>query len=173
MQGKLQQTYRVNNELGRHGFFEGTIELSSLNRLTSLVITDVQAPDQVLIQVKFEFLRNEFGKAVIKGHMNTTLTVECQRCLEPMTYHIDQDFELLVDASDEEVESFQLDTVYCDAGELDVFEVVEDELILALPIILMHEEQDCNELWKSETELEESDKPNPFAVLSVLKGKTD
>ena len=174
MQGKLQQTYRVNHELGRHGSFEGNIKLSSLDRLSSLVLNDSENDAPAFILVTFEFTQNEFKKAMIKGHINATLSVECQRCLEPLTHYFDDDFALLIDASDEEVKQYQFDTVYSEDGELNVYEVIEDELILSLPIILMHEETDCNAFWKSEAEEQTvSDKPNPFAVLSTLKGKTD
>lgn len=174
MQDKLQQTYRVNHELGRHGSFEGSIKLSALDRLSSLILNDATNDAPSIISATFEFTQNEFKKAVIKGHISATLSVECQRCLEPMAHYFDNDFALLIDASDEEVKQFQLDTVYSEDGELDVYEVIEDELILSLPIILMHEETSCNAFWKSEAEEQTvSDKPNPFAVLSTLKGKTD
>ena len=172
MQGKLQQIYRVNHEIGRHGDFEGLIELSALKRLSSLILADEESASPSVIQVRFEFNLNTLKKAVIKGHIATTLAVECQRCLDPMSHKVDQDFELLIDASDEEVQQFQLDTAYSDEGFLDVFEVIEDELILSLPLILMHEDSSCNTFWVPETVDEvDSGKPNPFAVLSTLKEK--
>ena len=89
-----------------------------------------------------------------------------------MVYTIDQDFELLIDASDEDVEAFQVDTVFSSDGYLDVFEVIEDELILALPIILMHEDVSCNGyLSSTPSETQVVEKKNPLAVLEALKGK--
>ena len=172
MQGKLQQIYRVNHEIGRHGFFEGIIELSALKRLSGLILAEEELTDPSVIQVGFEFNWNNFKKAVIKGHITATLAVECQRCLEPMSHNVDQKFELLIDASDEEVQQFQLETASSEEGFLDVFEVIEDELILSLPLILMHEDTTCNKFLVTETEKEtDSEKPNPFAVLSTLKEK--
>ena len=50
--------------------------------------------------------------------------------------------------------------------------MIEDELILSLPTVIMHEECE-DEAYGSEVyvsgKIEE--KPNPFAVLSVLKSK--
>lgn len=168
MQGKLQRQYRVSQELGRNGYFSGSLKLSLLPRLSSLVIAN-----DAEIRVTFEFISSSIQPATIRGHIDTDLSVVCQRCLKPMIHGVDQDFALLIDASEEDVESFQMDTVYTDEGYLDVFEVVEDELILTLPMIMMHEDISCNEYWVPET-IDEDQAPedkNPFAVLSALKGK--
>ena len=166
MQGKLQQTYRVSQEVTRHGFFSGSIKPSQFPRLSSLVI-----PDQGVIRVTFEFTKNAYQHDSVKGHINAELSVECQRCLKPMEQTIDLDFDLLIDATDEDIQSFQLDSVYSDEGFLDIFEVIEDELILALPIIMMHEDISCNPYWQPESVDDQVvEKNNPFAVLESLKG---
>lgn len=168
MQGKLQRKYRVAQELGRNGFFSGHLKLSQMPRLGSLVIAN-----DVQIRVTFEFLSSTIQPATIRGHIDAELSVVCQRCLEPMIHSVNQDFALLIDASEEDVESFQMDTVYTDEGYLDVYEVVEDELILTLPMIMMHEDKFCNEYWEPDV-IEDEQAPadnNPFAALSALKGK--
>lgn len=167
MQGRLQQTYRIAAELGRNASFSGEIPLSKMPRLSSLVI-----PDDSRIRVTFEFAYNAYQHAAISGHYCADLTVECQRCLEPMGRTIDQDFSLLIDASEEDIQSFDVDTVYTSDGFLDVFEVIEDELILALPIISMHEDTACNRYLLFEPEeVQAVAKNNPFEVLKQLKGK--
>ncbi|MCK4707985.1 MAG: DUF177 domain-containing protein [Gammaproteobacteria bacterium] len=167
MQGKLQQVYRVSKELGQNSLLSGSIQLSRLTRLSSLVMSD-----DAIIKLSFEFLTSEYQHASIKGHIDTELLVECQRCLAPMVHPINMDFDLLIDASEEDVQSFQIDTVFTDDGYLDVFEVVEDELILALPLISMHEDSTCNKDWQPDSiEEEVVEKINPFAVLESLKGK--
>ena len=166
MQGKLKRTYRTSSELTRKADYIGEIRHSDMPRLQSLVV-----PDDGVANVTFAFGFNLLNHAVIRGQYTTELMVECQRCLEPMPFSIDQGFELLIDGTEEDIESFQLDSVYTSEGYLDVFEVIEDELILALPLIMMHEETSCNTYWQSEPEeapIEEKD--NPFAVLETLKG---
>lgn len=166
MQGKLKRTYRTSSELTRKADYIGDIPLAEMPRLLSLTL---QQGGEV--RVSFSFGYNLLKHAVIKGEYVTDIVVECQRCLEPMTYQIDQSFELLIDAKDEEIESFQLDSVYTSEGYLDVFEVIEDELILALPIILMHKDASCNTYLQSEPEEVSVEKrDNPFAVLATLKG---
>jgi len=167
MQGKLQQSYRVSKELGQNSEFNGRIALARLPRLSSLVI-----PDDAEIEVTFEFTINLYQHPSIKGHIDTELQLECQRCLQPMAHKLSLDFDLLIDASDEDVQSFKIDTVFSDEGYLDVYEVIEDELILALPLISMHEDSACNKNWTADT-LPDDIEPenNPFAVLQTLKGK--
>lgn len=168
MQCKLQQTYRVSQEIGRNSFFKGCLKLSQVPRLASLVNTN-----DAEIEVIFEFTLNEYRNASIKGHIETNLTLQCQRCLEPVIQFIDLDFDLLIDSSDIEIKSFQQETVYTDEGYLDMFKLIEDELMLALPLIMKHEDSSCNPYLLSGSE----DSPvvttnNPFAVLGSLKGNT-
>lgn len=168
MQGKLQQTYKVSRELECNACFNGVILLSQMPRLASLVI---QNDDDVEIKVSFEFEKSNYQQAAIKGHIEANLKVECQRCLESMVLSVDQSFELLIDATDEDIQSFQVDSVFSSEGYLDVFEVIEDELILTLPIITMHEDTSCNKYLHAEIpDTQAVEKDNPFAVLESLKG---
>jgi uncharacterized protein len=166
MQGRLQQTYKISRELGTNAYFQGDMALSQMPRLSELVL-----PDDAVIPVTFEFNYNSYKHAIIKGHYRALLSVECQRCLEPMDTTIEQDFELLIDAAEEDINSFQLDSVFSTDGYLDVFEVIEDELILALPIISMHKDINCNKFMQTSSLQESSaETNNPFAVLQSLKG---
>ncbi len=167
MQGKLQQSYRVSKELGQNSEFRGQLGLSQMPRLSSLVM-----PGEAPIDVSFEFTRNLYQHPSVKGHIETCLQVECQRCLEPMPLELDFDFDLLIDASDDDVKAFQTDTLVSDDGYIDIVEVVEDELILSLPLIAMHEDTSCHPDWRPD-ELPEPEEAgdNPFAVLAALKGK--
>ena len=80
------------------------------------------------------------------------------------------DFRLLIDASDELLSQSREDTLYSNDGYIDIAEVVEDELILAIPLVAMHEDTACNENWRdSELPAETPMKENPFAVLQQLK----
>lgn len=166
MRDRLQQTYRVSHELERQSVFSGIIPLKQMARLTSLLL-----PADVVVEVDFEFTRGDFSHDAIRGIYRAELSASCQRCLEPMSLPIEQSFELLIDASDEDVEALQMDTVYTDDGYLDLYEVIEDELILALPLIMMHEDKGCNQYLSQQADEPQpaNEKPNPFAVLASLK----
>jgi uncharacterized protein len=172
MRDKLRRRYQVHKEVAQGGRFEGEIELSQLERLRGLLYTrDTDRPDRK-IALNFEFKRSEFDIPLIEGHLQTSLEVECQRCLQPMELPLELDFSLLIDASDDMVRHGGRDTLYSDEGYIDIAEVVEDELILAMPLVAMHDDTACNSNWQeSATGVETAESENPFAVLRQLKTK--
>ena len=167
MQGKLPRRYQVHKEVARNGYFEGEIPLSTLSRLTEFLHPENDR-SQARVVLKFEFNRNEFDVPVLFGSLETCLDLECQRCLESMSFPVNADFHLMIDASEDLVRESSLDTIYSDEGFVDIFEVVEDELILAIPLFASHEERSCNEHWVA-SEPEATVSNNPFAVLQELK----
>ena len=103
----------------------------------------------------------------------TDVTLECQRCLQPMRWPLQarrriffvegEDAAAALDAENE-------DDVLALAPALDLQALVEDELLLALPIVPRHEV--CPEpLARPFVEEESAPVPedSPFAVLSALK----
>jgi uncharacterized protein len=170
MRDKMRKSYQVQKEVAQKGCFEGEIELSELKRLGELLQLDDAGVDGRSIAIHFEFLRSEFDVPMVAGRLQTSLELECQRCLKPLELAMDVDFRLLIDASDELLGNSSEDTLYSDDGYIDIAEVVEDELILALPLVAMHEDTACNENWRaSELQVETPVKENPFAVLQQLK----
>lgn len=176
MRDMLRKRYQVQKEVTQNGRFEGNIPLSELKRLGELVhfeAADSKAPE---IAVSFEFVRSEFDIPMLVGHLQTSLDLECQRCLKPIQTPMELDFRLIIDANDEIVRQSSLDTLYSDDGYIDIVEVVEDELILAVPLVAMHEDTACNSDWPNTGPLTDSQseaavKENPFAVLEQLKTK--
>ena len=168
MQGKLPRRYQVHKEVARNGYFEGEIALTALDRLTEFLYPESSTWQQNVVLLKFEFSRNEFDTPMVSGRLETCLELECQRCLEKMELPVEIDFRLMIDASDELVRESSVDTLYSDEGFIDINEVVEDELILAIPLVATHEDQACNEHWQA-SDSESPASENPFAVLQQLK----
>lgn len=167
MQGKLHRLYQIQKESSQLGYHQGTIALGDLVRLTSMLKSDESE-----IAVRFRISSGEYDVAVVKGHVEAALAIECQRCLKPVEMTVDLDFTLLVDATDELVKDSGLDTVYSEEGAIDIFEVIEDELILGLPLVALHEGGSCNEYWQVSDDIpEEPERENPFLVLEKLKTK--
>ena len=168
MRDKLRKCYQVQTEVTRNGYFEGEIALSELGRLVELLHLEESDLKGRKIALKFEFVRNETEISMLVGHLQTSLQLECQRCLKAMELPIALDFSLMIDASDELVSDASVDTLYSNDGAIDIIEVVEDELILAIPLVAMHNDTACNENWQA-SEVEAAVKDNPFAVLQQLK----
>ncbi len=104
---------------------------------------------------------------------DTEVTLECQRCLQPMRWPLQarrriffvegEDAAAALDAESE-------DDVLALVPALDLQALIEDELLLALPIVPRHEV--CPEPLPRafvEDEGEGAPEDNPFAVLAALK----
>jgi len=170
MRDKLRKSYQVQKEVARNGCFEGEIDLPETGRLGELLQRGESSSQDLPITINFEFVRNEYETPMIVGHLETRLDLECQRCLNPLELPLKLDFKLMIDASDEIVSNSSLDTVYSEDGYIDLVEIAEEELLLAIPLVAMHEDSACNENWKvAETSSETPARENPFAVLQQLK----
>ena len=165
MQGKLKQRYQILKEVSRGSHFQGLIEVKKLSRLCELL-----AVDDGEIALGFKFENSDFATPMISGEIKACLQVECQRCLQALETVLAFNFKLLVDADDDIVSESSLDTVYSEDGDIDIFEVVEDEIILALPLVSMHEDDTCNAHWQASDNSQTSAvRENPFSVLKDLK----
>ncbi|MDR2452105.1 MAG: YceD family protein [Candidatus Accumulibacter sp.] len=100
------------------------------------------------------------------------LIVRCQRCLEGIVHPVGirSLLELVGDEKEptqEEIEDDAKDFLVAEK-ELDVVALIEEELILALPVAPRHE--DCA-LPDAGDRLGETESVSPFAALAGLKGK--
>jgi len=100
----------------------------------------------------------------------------CQRCLSPYAQGVEVDrwfrfvaSEAAALAEDEDCEE---DLLVLEP-RFDLAALVEDELLLGLPLVPMHEEcpQPVSMSAGELPEIVEQDKPNPFAALAALKGR--
>ena len=165
MRDKLHRFYQIQKQVSQRSCYHGVIALKELSRLTSMLHSD-----HAEVSVNFEICRGDFDSPAIKGHVETELAIECQRCLKPVDLAIELDFKLLIDAADDEVKQSGLDTLYSKEGVIDIFDVVEDELILGLPLVALHEDDRCNEYWRiSENMPQAGATENPFLALQKLK----
>jgi len=111
----------------------------------------------------------------IKGHMY----LECQRCLEAMKVDVNHKFELGLIKSEAEIEALLPDQEPLMIGheELRVADIIEDELELLLPMVVLHDLDQCKVKVQSEpetkpepeTQAEKQTVKNPFSVLADLK----
>jgi len=117
------------------------------------------------------------GPAQASLHLvaQATVTRECQRCLKPMALTLAVDRRFLFAADEASAAALDADLDEADVlvltPRLDLHELVEDELLLALPIVPRHER--CPEplpLAAAPADpLEAAAPPHPFAALAALK----
>lgn len=151
--------------------FEGRLNLADLPRLAE---TLVSAEGQVSYRIDCD--RDEQRRARIRGSVDAELAVICQRCMGPMRLPVHADFQLAIVRG--EAEAVQLpddyDPLLLEGETLQLADVIEDELLLAVPVAPMHPVDECSvnpaDWSPPESEPEtESQRENPFAVLAGLK----
>jgi uncharacterized protein len=164
----------------RNGSVTATLPLSRLHRFAEHLL-DTNGE----VAVDLHFSHDEEQRPVLSGSLRTEVRVSCQRCMETLELELDCELALLVLESEAEVKALQsedaeLDALVMDPEQgLDVLAVIEDELLLSLPLVPMHEEADCSEAlnaYQRKREVEESaaePAQNPFAVLATLKRNDD
>ena len=129
------------------------------------------------VQASLSFNIDNQRLAVIDGHADVVVTLMCQRCGKPFEHQVHATFCFSPVVYDEQAEALPeaYEPVDVDElGEVDLLAMVEDEIILSLPIAPVHDSEHCE---VSEADMvfgelpEEAQKPNPFAVLASLKRK--
>lgn len=153
-------------ELGR--VLRGRLSLSRFRRLAqSLSAADGEA------QVVLAFGKDELGRPQVTGTVKAELELICQRCLEPMTLPVVAEVRLGLVSSEAEEEQLApgFEALPVGAGPVCVADVVEDELILGLPLVPMHRPAQCGAANAYAVEVGEGAQApeNPFAVLARLK----
>ncbi len=146
----------------------GLVNLADLPRLTDLI--GQQAGD---VRYGLAFAINDKGLIIITGEIKSELTLVCQRCLREMTIPVHSlvNIGIVVDEKELEIIDEDLDPFLAVDGKVSILKLIEDELLLCLPIAPMHDEADC----PAAESLQEykAVKQNPFAALETLKrGKT-
>lgn len=143
---------------------EGVLPLSSLERLHDL-LTEVSGD----VSFRLQGLKGEHGELMLHLEVSGLLPLACQRCLKaiPFDFDVDSLLELIPEGADMSQDELEDDTrdFLPVAGELYVAELVEDEILLALPVAPRHEK--CGLPGAADA----GERINPFAALSGLKGK--
>ena len=140
---------------------QGVWPLSDFPRLRDMLSGDA---GEVAYQICG--MRDERGRPSLRLKVSGTLTLRCQRCLEPMAFVVQTDETLvlastLAEIHDEPAHAHAPDRVVA-GKEMAVRELIEDELILAVPYAPRHES--CNAGGAGERK----EKISPFAGLRGL-----
>jgi uncharacterized protein len=152
---------------------EGVLSLSDCPRLSSFLYADItdnvtavkaDADIHYLLQGTIDGVGQHYLKLTIAAN----LTATCQRCLHDMPIKLTLGYNyLIVDSSVNESEVNEIDSdddvdLQEASQMMDLVALIEDEIIMAMPIAPTHDE-DC-----SAGSMQSGDKSNPFAVLKGL-----
>jgi len=141
----------------------GVLAVSGFPRLR-----DVLASDAGEVAYEISGVRDERGRPSLRVKVDGTLTLRCQRCLEPMPFEVHTDETLVLAATLSEIHAEPASVESRDrvvAGkDMALRELIEDELILAVPYAPRHEE--CTAA--GEEVQGRAEKASPFAGLRGL-----
>ena len=160
-----------------HATLEGTERLASLSRLVASAHPEVPpgAADSVAWQAHGE-VRQPHSIAPqpwLRIVAHAEMALQCQRCLGPVDAALDVDRWFRFAHNEDEAAALdaQVETDVLALGRpLDLLALVEDELLLALPLVPRHERCPVPLPMASSAEIEDEDEPpNPFAALGALK----
>jgi len=159
---------------------EGDIPLTQMKRLLPLL-----ASDSGSIHVSLEFGIDSMDVINLVGEVQADLVLVCQRCLEPMAWPLQLSLALAFLRPDEDEAGIPgpYEPFVVEALPVRLSDMIEDEIILALPSIPRHELAQCpagewvqdDKPAAEKSATAENPRDNPFSVLAELntpnKGK--
>jgi uncharacterized protein len=176
----------------RFGRIDAAIPVARLQRLIPYL---AGADGQAVVNLQFGL--DPEGRKLLTGSIVANLALACQRCLQSMQLPVNSELSLLVFSDRKELEqqmslqtreNLEQDVLVLDemqvpaegvGQELDLLALIEDELILSLPLAPMHEDVNCSKAWVHIRDQElredkggaggEGGGSNPFAMLAKLK----
>jgi uncharacterized protein len=165
---------------------QGQQSLAQFVRLAELAaarfdapIEDASEPDQVSWLIQGELVPVIAGESQIWLHLSAEidLLLQCQRCMGSVKLAVEANasFRFVADEASAEAEDDESEEdLLVLMPEMNIFELIEDELIMSVPLVPMHEtcptEVPMSAVDVAFEEALEA-KPNPFAALAQLKKK--
>ena len=154
--------------------YSGEILLSRLPRIRNVMV-EARGTGKIELGLR----RESQSCLVLSGMISATVLLECQRCLDPFECCLGTQVDCdIIRPMDEERRARDAYTVDQD-GILNVYELIEGELLLQLPVVPKHKEpRHCNQAMLQRAveyvpgkEGSEQGYPrqHPFAVLKDLK----
>ena len=150
----------------------GTYELQELPRLAP-VLSDSSGE----AEFEFRFSRDASRRPLIEGRVRASLNLVCQRCLEHYAMPVDSEFALVQVQGLDEAEALpaDVDPLMPEDAVIHLRDLVEEELLLAVPVVPKHPHcevrTESGDEQNAEAETVEPDRENPFQVLAALKEK--
>lgn len=146
---------------------QGSLQLDSFGRLKDDLLENTGELRFIL-----SFYFDESGVCVIETEIDTQVSLECQRCLKPVVIKIQKKTLLGLVENKEEID--RLANVYeplvIDEETFSAKQLIEDELLLSIPLSPLHAENECTGKAVLD-QINEKAKPKPFAALAALKKK--
>lgn len=170
-----------------NGSIKGQSSLSKYERLrqeSSRLEVDSTENKSVIWQADGELVESASELAKVKPQVWLHLVAQahvpqtCQRCLGEVStlLEVKRSYRFVADEATAQAEDDACEEdLLAISREFNLFELIEDELLMALPQVPMHDVCPVQpKMAAADADFEalgDTGKPNPFAVLAALKGK--
>ncbi|HHB92461.1 MAG TPA: hypothetical protein ENK59_04515 [Thioploca sp.] len=126
------------------------------------------------VQINWQFILDNKKRPTIYGQIQAQLQMLCQRCLTPLTNTVNNEVALVIfteEPSKYEKIPPNFESIILPNKPVSLFMLIENELILALPIVAKHEVCPTNEFQLKDEQTDDfiEQDENPFNVLAKLK----
>lgn len=110
------------------------------------------------------------NQAHLKGELNVSLELTCQRCLQTLQWQADIPFDYLLLRSQTQEEQIEdgRETLVCANEEFDLAWFLEEEVLLAMPMIAKHEDCQLPIEQRQSAQFESANRESPFSQLKDL-----
>jgi uncharacterized protein len=148
--------------------FAGSLPVAGLGRLREALADATGSVTYTL-----DFGRDSLLEGFVDVHAEAALTLTCQRTLEPfvLPVNVDTRLGLINDERQEAALPADCEPLLVNAdGQLNLADVIEDELLLALPLVPINPDSRLPDaLAQVDAGADAEIEDNPFAVLRELK----
>jgi uncharacterized protein len=114
------------------------------------------------------------GRPAIDGRLSGTVHLGCQRCMQPLAVPIDERFQVILVPEERAEEPGGYEPVIAEPARFDVRWLAEEQALLALPLVPMHADGECDEVVAPPPQAEQDASPGsqkPFQNLRDLMEK--
>jgi|SRR5690554_1067436 len=151
--------------------FKVSSDLTAFPRVSGAVVAE-----QGIVEAEIQFSVDERHIPCIDGWVRCSTQMVCQRCLEPVAVEFSSTIALAAvknDVQARELTKVRDPLLVEDDALVDLNEILEDELLLAMPFVSYHEPGQCKgkqtyQSFAGDAPVEEK-KESPFSVLASLK----
>ncbi len=133
-------------------FIKGSLSLCDMSRLVDVCKREKLSADA---SVQMEGGIDRQGLPYLRGIVEADIPLTCQRCLKTMSYRAFSEFTLSPVFNEKQAEKlpFCYEALIVKAGfEIVLSDLVEDELLLVLPLIPKHDETVCPVVLSEQTD---------------------
>jgi len=155
----------------------GEIEISRFTRLNELLTSS-----EGVVKVQFDFDVDVTKAHCVTGTLVAELSLCCQRCLQPMKWPLNAEVALAFVEHEHQIDELVVDyePYLIESTPLMLSDMIEDEILLALPQVPLHDESVCKPAVKVNRQAEQVEaqdnasqatakRKNPFAALADFK----